>query len=162
MSQWIWAFTGWAIWGQACWSAHWQASMFVLWNNKCQWMRNLDYVRSFPTPDSIKSRPMGKMVFTFKIQYKLLSKTQQQQIPKALCWGKDVPPRTAVILEQVQVYRGWGEGAQKLSWGIFPALTSIYQQQLSYTHCGNQNCLQILLNALWSIKLSMAENHWLY
>lgn len=45
-------------------------------------MRNLHYVRSFPTPDSRKSRPMGEVIFTFKIQYKLFSKNNNK-IPKS-------------------------------------------------------------------------------
>lgn len=113
MNQWIWAFTGWAIWGQSCWSACWQASMLVLWNNNCQWMRNLHYVRSFPTPDSRKSRPMGEVIFTFKIQYKLFSKNNNKIYSKPCLGARMFQPSTAAILEQVCVYSRWGKGMQK-------------------------------------------------
>lgn len=37
----------WAIWGQACPSANWQASLLVLWNNKGQYISSFNYSQCF-------------------------------------------------------------------------------------------------------------------
>lgn len=53
----------WAIWGQACLSANWQASLFVLWNNKCQWIKGFTYSEHFQHLTLMKNHTSENKIF---------------------------------------------------------------------------------------------------
>lgn len=96
-----------------------------------------------------KLGPRGTWFFTFKVQYKLLSKNNNKKTFKALSWGKNAPAQHGCHFRT----NGWGKERRNQRWEIFLALPSI----LSYIRCGNQNYRQILLNVPLSIKVSLAE-----
>lgn len=84
---------------------------------------------------------MGKTIFTFKVQHKLLSKNNHNKYLKPCLGARMIHPSVAVILEQMHVYSGWGKRSVETELRNIPSPT----QYIPVT---------TLLHTLWKPKLS--------
>ena len=137
--------------GQACQSANWQASLFVLSNNKCQWIRGLTCSEHFQHLTLMKNQTTENKIFCVQ-EFSKHFWTEIGAFKSQHCWHF----RPMIICNGMRL----GSGTVLIFSGSLKAsvASTPYLPVTTPLKCDNKN---VSRHVFWGTKLSLLENYFL-